>query len=72
MELFRTRSPRCAAGAGLLGNGQSEVGVGCLDWGNAVWENPKLGDADGIHPSPRGSEELAKLMRQALRDDCRR
>jgi lysophospholipase L1-like esterase len=43
-----------------------------LDWGNAEWDNPHWVDADGIHPSGKGSAELAKLMRVALRQDCQR
>jgi len=41
-----------------------------LDWGDIELQNPAWLIPDHIHPSPRGSAELAKLMRRALNADC--
>ncbi len=41
-----------------------------LDWGNIEWQKPKWVSPDGIHPSPRGRAELAKLMRLTVRNLC--
>ena len=41
-----------------------------LNWGEIEFENPQWLLSDQIHPSHRGSVELAKLERQALLTQC--
>jgi hypothetical protein len=41
-----------------------------LDWGATEWDDPAWLQSDGIHPTPAGSTELAKLEVQAMNSDC--
>ena len=41
-----------------------------LDWGSLELDNPKWLLSDHVHPSHRGSAELAKLERNAVEADC--
>jgi lysophospholipase L1-like esterase len=52
---------------------QSNPTFHVLDWGNTEFSKPNwTNEPDDIHPSKKGSAELAKLEHQALRQMCPR
>jgi len=74
--LLVTVNPRIGARAALIDRDMDWTAltnhhVHLLDWGTLEWDSPRWVDPDGIHPTAKGSAELAKLIRLALRQDCR-
>lgn len=72
-----TVNPRLGDGAAtaldadMRATAAADSDVHLVDWGTVEFDNPKWVDADGIHPTPSGSAELARLIRLALRRACR-